>query len=387
MNAIWPQTSYVAQSYSVEIASDLDAVRPQWEALENQGTPFQKRPWLLPWFRVLGPKFGATPLFVTVREETTRRPLMLFPLCLRRWRGLRTIEFPDLDVSDYNMALTAEDFHPTRDEINAIWRQIRRALPAADFVRFDKVPSVALGRDNPLALLDWVKPMETRAWLLDLPASKADYDDKILTKKARKENRRKRKNLAEAVGDFQLVHASTPEEGREIFETMRAERRARFGMANILERPAFREFYQSVIFDAWGPFTRLSALEAGGKILATLFAIRQPDEYLLIIHSFEPDLESLSPGIVAIDEMIGDRIAARDRYFDFTVGNEGYKKQFGVHPMTMVEGLDPLSVLGRLYVYAFPKARRAKQALGRLYRNTRARLTPAKAPPPGPAAG
>jgi len=364
MNAIWPHVTFFAQTYLVETSCDLDEVRPQWEELENQGTPFQKRPWLLPWYRKLGPKFGATPLFVTVREEFSYRPVMFFPLCVRRWRGMTTIEFPDLEVSDYNTALVAEDFQPSDELLNFIWGQIRNALPPADIVRFEKVPSVVLGRANPLAQLDWVNPLETRAWLLDLPATKADYDERTLSKKARKETRRKRKNLGEALGEFSLMHAQTPEEGREIFEVMRAERRARFGMENILEKPDFLEFYKSVIFDGWGPFTQLSALKAGGRILATLFAIRQPDEYLLIIHSFEPDLESLSPGIVAIDEMIGDRIAAKDRYFDFTVGNEGYKKQFGVHPMTLVGGLEPMSPLGRFYVYAFPKAKRAKQALG-----------------------
>lgn len=385
MNAIWPQASFVAETYQVEVTSDVDAVRPQWEALENQGTPFQKRPWLEPWYRILGARFGAKPLFVTVFEERARRPVMFFALCVRRWRAMTTIEFPDLDVSDYNTALTAADFQPTDEQLQVIWGQIRDALPPADIVRFDKVPAVVLGRDNPLARLDWVSPMETRAWLLDLPATKADYDERVITKKARKENKRKRKNLGEKVGEFELVHASTPAEGHEIFEAMRAERRARFGMANILEKPAFLEFYRAVIFDVWRPFAQLSALKAGGRILATLFAIRQPDEYLLIIHSFEPDLESLSPGIVAIDEMIGDRIAAGDRYFDFTVGNEGYKKQFGVHPMTMVAGLEPLSVWGRLYVYAFPKAKRAKRALGGLYRAARERFATRRAKPEGAA--
>ena len=345
--------------------------RRSGEELESQGSAFQSRAWLIPWFRVIAPQFRAKAVFVTVREKVTRRPVMFLPLCSRRRHGLETIEFPDLEVSDYNAPLLAADFDPSDGELQDLWADIRRALPRADLVRLEKVPKALTGRLNPLARLEWTGPSEVSAWIVELPATKAEYDERLLNKKTRKENRRKRKNLGERVGDFALAHAATPSEGEAIFAALRDERRARFGSANLLDQPCFLAFYRAVIFDEWRPFVMLSALKAGDRILATLFAVRWRDAYLLLMHSFAPELEGLSPGIVAMDEMIAERIAAGDKYFDFTVGGEGYKRQFGVQEILLVSGYDPLSALGRLYVFAFPYAKRGWAGLKMLLKRTR----------------
>ena len=80
---------------------------------------------------------------------------MFLPLCLRRRHGLKTIEFPDLEVSDYNAPLLAPDFDPGDDELQDLWADIRKALPRADLVRLEKVPTALFGRMNPLARLAW----------------------------------------------------------------------------------------------------------------------------------------------------------------------------------------------------------------------------------------
>ena len=65
---------------------------------------------------------------------------MLLPLCLIRKRGIVTVEFPDLDVSDYNAPILAPDFLPTKDEFAALWGSILQALPRADMIKFEKIP-------------------------------------------------------------------------------------------------------------------------------------------------------------------------------------------------------------------------------------------------------
>ncbi len=154
-----------------------------------------------------------------------------------------------------------------------------------------------------------------------------------------------------------------------IFEALRRERRARFaatGRSDILDDPSFLAFYRAVIFDARSPFAVLSALKAGDRILATLFAVRHDDCYLLLMHSFEPELAALSPGIVAIDETITSVIEAGGRFFDFTIGDEDYKRQFGVREEYLTTGLDALSLQGQLYVRAHRSAKRGRNALAPL---------------------
>ena len=112
MNMMPRQPDDIAARILVEVTTDAADVAEQWAALEPYGTVFQTRAWLLPWYRLIAPEFGALALFVSVRDRSTHRPLMLLPLCRRRRHGVVTIEFPDLEVSDYNSPLQAPDFHP-----------------------------------------------------------------------------------------------------------------------------------------------------------------------------------------------------------------------------------------------------------------------------------
>jgi CelD/BcsL family acetyltransferase involved in cellulose biosynthesis len=369
MNAPLSHRSANAAAFTVEVCFDEGEARPQWEELEKRGTPFQTRAWLLPWGRIVAPKFGATPVYVTVRDARTQRPVMFFPLCRRRWRGLATIEFPDLDVSDYNAPLMAPDLDLGAVEMRDLWEQIRCVLPPADIVRFDKVPTTFRGRDNPLVRLKWMQRTELCAWELSLPPTRELYDERALDRKTRKEHRRKRKHLTERVGPFEITRAATPSDGEAIFDALRNQRGVRFRRTrrtDVLVDPCFLAYYRAVIFDAWGPFVDLSALKAGDEILATLFALRHEGAYLLLMHSFDPALEAVSPGIMAIDEMITRVIASGDRYFDLTVGNEAYKREFGVRATPLASGFYPLSLAGMAYVAVHACVRRGRLALGAL---------------------
>lgn len=379
MNASPPQP---AQTFAIEVASSDATVAEAWAALEPHGAPFQRRAWALPWRRVLAPAFAAAPLSVVVRDARDGRPLMVLPLSLRRRWGLAELAFPDLGVSDYNAPLLAPEFAPSAATFAGLWRQILAALPPADLLRFDKVPATVGGRDNPLARLDGMQPMGFSAWPLTLPATREAYDAEVLDRKTRKEQRRKRKNLAERVGALALVHAATPAEGEAIFAALRRQRAARFkavGRPDLLDDARFLAFYRAVAFEPWSGFVDLAALKADERILATLLALRCDGGRILLMHAFEPELEALSPGIVAIDELITELIATGERVLDFGIGDETYKRQFGVAATPLMQGLLPLSWRGQIFVAAHRWARRGKRALVALTERI-PRLTPLGSP-------
>lgn len=363
MNASPPKRG---QTFAVEVSSSDAAVAEAWAKLEPYGAPFQRRAWVAPWRRLLAPAFAAAPLYVVVRDAQDARPLMFLPLYRRRRWGLATLAFADLGVSDYNAPLLAPDFAPSAEVFQGLWRQIVGALPSADLLRFDKVPATVGGRDNPLAQLDGMRRMGFSAWPLALPATREAYDAEVLDRKTRKEQRRKRKNLGERVGVLKLVHAATPADGEAIFAALRRQRAARFkrvGRPDLLDDPRFLAFYRAVAFEPWSGFVDLAALKTGDRILATLLSLRCDGGRILLMHAFEPELEALSPGIVAIDELITELIASGERLLDFTIGDETYKRQFGVVASPLMHGLLPLSRRGRLYVAAHGWARYCKRAV------------------------
>ncbi len=349
-------------SFSIEVESEPALVTEAWTELEPAATAFQTRAWLLPLYRIVGEASGAAPLFVTVRARETGRPVMFLPLCMWRKAGVRIIEFADFGITDYNLPIVAPGFEPGPAGMRALWKEIRRHLPPADIVRFTKVPQTMAGQSIPLAQLDWLNRMDLRFWTAPLPDTRAQYDAAIKSKD-RKEQRRKRRNLEEQLGSLSFIVASNEQQRHEIFQALTEHRQGRFkalGWRDILEERSFRRFYEAVAFDNPGGIGTLAALKAGDKAVASLYGLTYNGTFLLLMHSFEANLERLSPGVVALNEMITAAIDSGKRYFDFTIGNETYKRQFGVQAGVLYEGLYPLSAKGRVLIEALEAARRMK---------------------------
>jgi CelD/BcsL family acetyltransferase involved in cellulose biosynthesis len=357
--------SFSAGIVCLENPEEAEALLPQWRALEENGTStlFQSRAWLLPWCRLILPVLKARVIFVTV-FDASNQPVMLLPLCKRRSFGLSIIEFADGAVADYAAPLLGRE--TGQAGFGQIWPLILDQLPKSDLIRFEKLPEHVSGRTNPVTLLPWVHKMDNfAAWGISLPASRADYD-KNLRSRDRKEIRRKRKNLGEALGSISLVHANSFSEKRRIFDALRAQRQARFGKlkrSDILSDPHYLQFYEELVFGSGG--ATVSALMAGDKPIATMLGVYCQNAFLLLMHSFDSALESLSPGIVAIDEMTSHLIENGITHFDFTIGSEGYKKQFGVAEEAIYKGMLARSWKGVLYLFAHNLAHAAHKRLVR----------------------
>jgi CelD/BcsL family acetyltransferase involved in cellulose biosynthesis len=250
------------------------------------------------------------------------------------------------------------------------------------------MPGAVLGRDNPFSRLACLAPMELRCWNFPLPDTRAEYD-KMLRSRDRKEQRRKRRNLVEALGAPILVHASSEHEKTRLFEALRLQRAARFQSQvryDILGEPLFRRFYEAVVTEGFPDFADMAALEVGGRPIATLLALRCNGAYSLIMHSFDAQFEHLSPGIIAIDDLMSDLIESGTSICDFTIGNEPYKRQFCVQERLLYAGVEPLSAKGRVGAAILALKDQVEQEVAALYRKYRAmrgekmRAAPQRAP-------
>lgn len=340
----------VSQRWTIATTDRVDSIQHDWDALVKAGrsTPFQTQAWLRPWYRIVAPYVGATPLFVTVKDAVGA-PQMLLPLCVRRQGMLRVIEFADGGLSDYNAPLLSRDFAPSAAEMRDLWREILRVLPPADIVRLEKAPASFAGGPNPLQALGETRPMSIDYWRVALPSSRKEYE-KRLTSTFAKELRRKNRRV-DGKGKSELVHAQTPEQALRFFDAlaaMRTERFAELGRDNVLAEPQLRSFYEAVITENWGEsFTALSALEVDGEIAAALFALRHANTYYLLLSAFRSgEWKSASPGNVLLDRMTTHLIESGVGVFDYTIGNESYKRDFAAEPQALLAADCAVSMLG-----------------------------------------
>jgi CelD/BcsL family acetyltransferase involved in cellulose biosynthesis len=338
-------------SFEIVVSDRIGDVRADWRRLEAEGaaTPFQALGWLEPWYDHVAPAFRATPLFVVARDRRTAAPLMLLPLCRRHDGHHDVIEFADLGVSDYNAPLLGAAQRRPGAQAD-IWAAIRAALPRADLLRMDKLPETVAGNANPLIATRNMHRIGMSAWGVALPRDRAAFDETCLAPTFLKELRRKNRRI-EGRGPVSYVVPQDVAQALDMFATLadlRAARFAELGRHNVLGIPACRAFYEQVIERSWaGGLVYMAALDVGAERVAVLFGLRSGGTFHLLMSTFRGDKwKSSSPGNVLIDRAITAMIGEGVNYFDFTIGDEAYKRDFGATETPLYGGSLHLSLTG-----------------------------------------
>ena len=344
INCVIPDVNVV-----ISLTSSIDEVRGAWEELERDGifSPFQARAWLLPFYEFCAPALGAQPLFLLARGKTTARPLMLMPLCVRRRCGVRFVEWADCGVSDYNAPVVAADYGPDKVAYSAIWKRSCALLRGYAVLRLTKMPQNVGGHTNPMTHVTGLREMSSSAWGLPLPRQFEAFENKIITKTFAKELAKKLRRLAKR-GSVTYETATSPEQRRAVFCALARQRAARFaelGRKDNLSDPLYRRFYEATALSPEA--SHLSALRMDGEIIAAMFALRGAGGHQVIMTTFEGgDWKSSSLGHMLLYHAIRSLIDEGIDYFDLTVGDELYKREFGAQRRPLFEIMQPLSIPG-----------------------------------------
>ena len=94
---------------------------------------------------------------------------------MMRERGLRTIEFADLGVTDYNAPILGPAAPSTESAAAAVWQHVLRALPECDLIHLRKMPLTIDGRPNPLVLLRDTYPSNCPGFSISMPEDWETY--------------------------------------------------------------------------------------------------------------------------------------------------------------------------------------------------------------------
>lgn len=148
----------------------------------------------------------------------------------------------------------------------------------------------------------------------------------------RKELRRKRRKL-EQHGDVRFEVIKDPDEIRQAMVLLREQRGARYE-EDLLQQDAFFDFYVDyAIAGAETGEAQTAILWSGNQAAAVEFGIIHDHCYHFLLAGFdEAQFAKSSPGILMIEHILEERIAAGDNRADFTIGDEPYKAKYGATP-------------------------------------------------------
>lgn len=331
---------------------DVAGLEPLWRALAREGgaTVFQSYDWARAWAVAAERAALAVPAVIVVEDDVDDRPIMLLPLAITRTGARRVATFFDLGVSDYNAPLVSADLAFARADTADIKAGVKSILSDADVLHFEKMP-YRVGRfRNPLVSFKGATAMSLTACAAPIfgPWSScraslmregflADMDDRW-----RRLNKRK---------PVRFVVAESAEQADDLFTALRAQRVARFrrlGRDDILARGVWHDFYRDLVTaDGAQGLARMTALMIDDAPVATALGLAHEGAFSLMMHGFsDSGWRNYSPGIQLILRTMEWAVREGFRTFDFTIGAEGYKNDFGVIAEPLAECVEALSPAG-----------------------------------------
>ena len=358
---------------TLEISDDLDAVRTRWLALQERAlaTPFQTWEWCARLFRTVGAARGARPLIVMVGDGASGEDVALLPLTMERRGALEVVSFADFGLGDYAMPMFVRDGAFRKETAAQLRELLLTRLPQADVIHFDKMPGEFEGVENPLMGLPDLANADLDCWQTRLPERWEDYE-KGLSKNSRRAIRRRAAKL-EQLGrpSHEILHGGA--EAARMLDLLRSIRKARFeklGREDAMDDPAVHAFYHGIVEGGDGGMPLVSVLRLDGELVAIVFGMLRDDHFYMLALTFahgRPEVEKCSPALVLVHRTMASLHAQGLRTYDFSIGDQPYKRTFGAVGAPLHEYIEPLTVKGRAWVAA-------RRLRGRLRRGKRTLL-------------
>jgi CelD/BcsL family acetyltransferase involved in cellulose biosynthesis len=299
-----------------------------------------------------------------VRGSIGRKTVFILPLELVRGRFFRTARFIGSPHSNINTGLFAAEFDPLASE------QLARTLIAdvamklsrvADIITLEKMPLEWRGAGHPLASLPAVRNQNSSfqlPLLLNFEATLAQLNAKRRRKKFRVSEKR-----LEALGGYEHVVATTPDDRQQTLNLFFEQKAARFkalGLPDVFQDRETQAFFRTLA--AIGPTGDRQPLELHavrlrgtqqGRIVAIAGLSRKGDHVICQFGSIDENIAAdASPGELLFYLMIRKCNAEGVSLFDFGIGDQTYKRSWCTVETVQHDIVLPLTLRGRLAAWA-----------------------------------
>src|SRR2546423_916829 len=170
------------------------------------------------------------------------------------------------------------------------------------------------------------------------------------------------RNLS-ADGVDQVLTENVELDARLSFDHTSETRDARMGVDDAFLQPGQREFFLAVANDpAMRDLVHVSRLDVGTQMAAISVGLKHRGCYYLILSSYtSAALSRFGPGRAQLKELLRHAIQQRLQWFDFTVGDEPYKRDWSDTELPLHDHLAAVTLRGWLFVAMLAVFRRIKR--------------------------
>ena len=306
----------------LSVASSFDFGSAEYRELlaASNATAFQHPDWLGPFYRMLVPAHGVEPHIVVGRDAGALQ--LVLPLT----RCATSVDYAFLDVTDYACPVMRPG---ALEAVAALPAKLRAALGGATLT----ISPVHQEHVANWRMLLGVEPRQLPFSAHSLPVAGSSPGGTPRHFSARRRNDLGRKASRLGPLELEIVHGNAI---AQLFVEAQAFRRGRFEN-DPLQLDHGLEFYSEVATrgDLSG-LSRTFRLSHDGRTVAMLFGLIDGSHFRYIILACDyARYADYSPGLLIFDRAIASWADAGGEVFDFTIGDEPYKRELGCTPTPM----------------------------------------------------
>jgi CelD/BcsL family acetyltransferase involved in cellulose biosynthesis len=323
--------------------------------------PAQSPAWILNWAKYA----KADTVLATLNAEG--QPVFSLALEVSSSGPFRVARFMGGRHANGNFA-AADPHWPTKADyaaIRSMLAAIARARPDIDLVALERLLPDLDGIANPLASLPHF-PSPNLSLAVDLAGSFVALLSRASGKRKRKKHRSQARKF-EAVGSHRRIEAQTADEVNRLLDAffeMKEFRFRKMGIANVFGEPDVRAFFRALFIEALSddkPSFVLHGLEVAGKLRAVTGSSRSGKRLICEFGAIaDDDLSHTSPGDFLFFDNIQEACESGFDVYDFSVGDEPYKRLWCDIETQHFEVLIPLTLKGRALALVLRQGARLK---------------------------
>jgi CelD/BcsL family acetyltransferase involved in cellulose biosynthesis len=361
-----PTVAKTAPDHAAGLPAGLAGIIGDYQQLaDTLPAPAPQSPaWIKAWFS----QTGADGVFVVLRDQG--KPVGAAALEIVKAHGMTIARFAGGSHANGNLLPFDGDCLPEpRDRLPAMLRDaVRFARPDIDLIVLERQLPQINGRPNPF-IGQLSSPTVHVALSADLSGGFDELLGRLNGKRKRKKHRGQRNKL-EAAGGYRLLEARSAGEINamlDAFLAMKAERFAAMGIRNVFGDRQTIDFFRTLFLSQAGsakPRFFLKGLEVGGNLRA-VDGFSVSDQRLTIeFGSFRSDeLARASPGEFMAYEFTRQAAESGFSIYDYSVGDEPYKRQWCDIETWYVDSYLPVSVRGAFLARVLLVMNRAKRTI------------------------
>ena len=315
----------------VKVVEDLktfDSLETAWCVLDAHPEVhlFQEFNWVAAWVRTLGAAGGWRLRVATLwRGEQLAAVL---PLCVRRYKGVRILEWIGARVSDYCDVLIDPDLDRTQ-ALSTMW-EATGCRGGFDVARLSHVRDDAKVYDYLQTLGPWTETLEDAG---GVPIVWGSGEEWLMQQTAGMRDRVKYRFRRMQKAGFEVSVCEDPAAYALVIDTLVAQKRpwlAARGLTSVIDEPSGVEFLQAAVAgSARRGELHLSTVQKDGQIAACDLAFVRNGVIYSYIASFDPAFAKYSFGRVLTDYLFMWACDSGFKRLDLLLGAYDYKTEYG----------------------------------------------------------